>query len=152
MPTKVQKEISETNNTLATSGTIAVIEAGVDLVPTAISTTATTVADGSPISITDTVENQGPNDMTAPSIVVNYYLSKTAKITTSGKLLGQRTINASDLTAGASSTATTTFTVPTTTAAGSYYIGEIVDATNQQVEINEKNNTLAGSGTIAVTK
>ena len=54
-----QPETNKTNNTLVNSETITVNRAGVDLLPTALSTTATTIVTGTPISITDTVLNQG---------------------------------------------------------------------------------------------
>ena len=145
-------ESNKTNNTLASRGTITVLRAGVDLVPTALSTTTTSIIGGNTIAVSDTVANQGPSNMTAASIVVKYYLSKDSTITATDTLLGSRTIAAASLTAGASNSATTTFTVPSTLASGNYYLGEIVNATNTQVETNKTNNTRASSGPIAVIR
>ncbi len=150
--TNKQVESNKTNNTLASRGTITVLRAGVDLVPTALSTTTTSIIGGNTIAVSDTVANQGPSNMTAASIVVKYYLSKDSTITATDTLLGSRTIAAASLTAGASNSATTTFTVPSTLASGNYYLGEIVNATNTQVETNKTNNTRASSGPIAVIR
>ena len=80
--------------------------------------------------------------MTAPSITVKYYLSTDTTMTATDTFLGQRII--STLGAGASDSATTLFTIPLTVPIGTYYIGEMVDTANAQLETNENNNTLAG--------
>jgi RHS repeat-associated protein len=52
--------------------------------------------------------------------------------------------------AGASSAASTTITVPSTLAPGTYYIGAVADYTGVQPETNETNNALAAAATVTV--
>lgn len=139
---KVQAESNETNNALA--GATIVVTRLVDLVETSVTTTATTVARGASFTITDTETNAGTNNMTATGNAVYFYLSKDAVITAGDTLIGQRLVSGS-LAAGASSTASTVVTVPSTLAPGTYYIGAIADGTASQPETNELNNSLAGA-------
>lgn len=148
----VQIEANETNNTRASSGAVTVKRAGVDLVPTAVGTEILNVFTGAGLTIADTVQNQGPSNMTATSIVVKYYLSTDATITATDKLLGQRTIAKAAMTAGASSTASSTFTVPAATPAGNYYFGVIVDTAKAQVEMSETNNARPSDAHISIIK
>ena len=92
---------------------------------------------GKSISITSTVKNQGAAS-TGTTSYVKFYLSTDTEITPSDIYLGQRSI--SSLTAGSSSSGTSTVTIPSTTALGSYYIGAIADATGVVAESNETNN------------
>jgi hypothetical protein len=123
---------------------ITVKASGPDLVMAAVSTAATSVVAGSSFSIADTEKNGGTTGMTVSSNTVNYYLSTDATITTADTLIGSRVVSGA-LAAGASSSATTTVTVPGALVPGTYYIGVIADATNAQVETNETNNALAGA-------
>jgi subtilase family serine protease len=50
------------------------------------------------------------------------------------------------LAAGASSTGTTSLTIPTSTPSGTYYVCSIADSLNQVAELNEGNNTLCSDG------
>lgn len=140
--TSTQPETIETNNCRAAP--ITVIR-DVDLVMSAVSTTSTSVAVGGSFIINNTEKNQGTTWMSATSNVIRFYLSADATITSADKLLtGTRTVAA--LAPGASSSAATTVTVPSTIAKGTYYIGAIADATNAQPETNpagtgETNNT-----------
>jgi hypothetical protein len=116
---------------------------GVDLVPTAVSTTATIVAVGTSFTISDTVKNQGTADETATNLVAGYYLSTDATITAADTYIGQRNFIA--LAAGASNSGSATVTVPANLVPGTYYIGVLDDKTNVQPESNEANNARAGA-------
>jgi Uncharacterized conserved protein len=136
----------ETNklNNIGTSLTTISITAP-DLVATSISTTSTTYQKGSQITIQDTVKNQGK--ATAGGFYVKYYLSKDSTITTSDTYLGSRYI--SSLKAGELSTVSENFTLPSNLV-GSYYVGAIVDSSNNVSESDESNNIKIGSTTISI--
>ena len=125
----------------------------VDLVMTAVSTPGVSVAAGNSFTIDNTEKNQGTANMTVSSNTVKFYLSVDNMITSGDiPLTGTRSVPV--LAAGESSNASTMVTVPTSVAAGIYFIGAIADATNMQPESNqagnaEINNALAG-GTITV--
>ena len=143
-----QPERNKTNNTM-TAGMVTVVR-DVDLVPTSLGTTATSVTAGAELTLTDTVTNVGDSPTSAPNgIRVNYYLSRDRAIT-AATLIGGR--NISGIAAGASSTASTTVSIPATLAPGIYYLGEIVDVSNAQPENNEDNNTLMTPGTVMVVR
>ena len=139
-----QDETDETNNALAGS-TIEVIR-DIDLIMTDVSTTATTLSTGSSITISSTVKNQGTSSTTTYSYV-RVYLSTDANITTSDISMGSWIVG---LSAGDSWTEDITTTIPSSLTPGTYYIGAIADASNQESESDETNNSLAGS-TIEVT-
>jgi len=139
-------ETNETNNSLCTATPIAV---GPDLIFTAISTTATHVAQGANFNITDTVKNQG-GASTVISSLNAYHLSTD---TTYGNgddiaIVATRTVGV--LTGGSSSGATTPLTVPATTPNGTYYICAMADSTGIVAEANETNNTACTTTTITV--
>ena len=136
-----QPETDETNNWLA-GGTITVIR-DVDLVMTVVSTLATDVARGTSFIIDNTEANLGTTNMTAANNTVKFYLSTDATIdsATDIALSGSRTVLASALTAGASSNAATTVTVPVTVTPGTYYVGAVADVASVQIETDETNNT-----------
>jgi hypothetical protein len=115
---------------------------GRDLIMTNISTTATEIAAGRSFTIANTVKNQGTTSITT-SFTVRFYLSTDSSITSSDTSIGSRTV--STLNAGASSSANTSVTVPSTMVAGTYFIGAIADSANTQAESNEANNALAGN-------
>ena len=145
--TQSQVETNYANDTMATVGTVTVVR-NVDLVPTSLSTTATSVSRGGSCTVTDTVANQGASPTSASSFRVNYYLSTDTTITAADTLIGGR--NISSIAAGGSNTASTSVNVPAGLAPGVYYVGEIVDSANAQPETNKANNTAATVGTITV--
>jgi len=110
-----------------------------DLVSDSLSASATAHT-GMPIAVTDTVHNQGSAD--AAGFNVSYYLSTDASITPSDTLLGTRRVAA--LARGATSSATTNFTVPAGLS-GNYYIGTVVDPTGEVGEVSELNNSRLGN-------
>ena len=121
------------------------ISYGIDFVVTGVSAPSS-AATGTAISVPNSVKNQGTG--TSVTSYVKFYLSTDATITTSDKYLGQRSVGA--LAGGATSSATTSLTIPTTVVPGAYYVGAIADATNTNPESNEGNNTKA-SLAISVT-
>jgi subtilase family serine protease len=98
--------------------------------------------------VTDTVQNQG--DAAAVASNNRYYLSLNATYDSSdNRLTGTRSVPA--LAAGASSSGTIPVTIPTTTAAGTYYLLTCVDGGGAVAETNEINNCRASSTTVQVT-
>jgi len=116
-----------------------------DLVVSALAIPATGGANGA-VAITDTTLNQGGGPAVAS--VTTYYLSTNSTLDASDVALGSRTIP--QLAAGASSAATTTLTIPASTASGTYYVIAVADSGNANVEASETNNTKTSSTTIRV--
>jgi len=128
-------ESDETNNTLCSAGTITLPQA--DLIITAVSTTTTLVAPGQPLSVSNTVMNSG--GLAAGSFRIGFYLS----INADGSTQDVTTTNIrglSGLAAGATSSASTTVTIPANTLSGTYYICAMADSLNQVAESSETNN------------
>jgi len=73
------------------------------------------------------------------------YTLRRCDHTTTDPRVGQS--NVTSLAAGASQTFSTVVTIPTTLAAGTYFIGAIADFTNTQVELNETNNARTATNT-----
>ena len=128
-------ETNETNNT-AVSGLIRI---GPDLVESSASVSPTGGA-GLPVTVTDTVKNQGLGD--APASTTGFYLSNSVVFTTAAQLIGTRPVPA--LPAGTSNTASTTVTLPSNLAPGNYYVFASADYNNQVAETFESNNNSFG--------
>lgn len=103
---------------------------------------ATTVGYYAPISITDTVTNQGSGN--EGSFIVKYYLSTDAVVDVTDSYLGSRTIGS--LAAGASDTATSSFTQYNSV--GTYYVAGLIDVAGSAIESDISNNT---SSVVTVT-
>lgn len=125
-------ETSETNNALAR-----VIQIGGDLVVSAFTVPARGGA-GLPMVVTDTTANQGAGPV-GPT-VTKFYFSANATFEISDTLLGSRGV--ADLDAAASSSGSTTVTIPSGVTAGLYYVIARADADAAVVETQETNNTL----------
>jgi subtilisin family serine protease/subtilase family serine protease len=136
----LQVESVETNNVLA--GTAITLTGDADLVMTGVSAAVTNLPVSGSTSVSTTIANQG-NVATAVNTTVGIYISTDATITTADTLIGTTTV--ASLAAGASSTALTTVTLPSSVAAGIYYLGAIADQDNLQVESIETNNALTGA-------
>jgi hypothetical protein len=94
-----------------------------------------------------TVRNQGNGP--SGTFTNRVYLSTNSIISTGDVLV--RSISNFSLNPGAGVTWTAvSFTIPTTLAPGSYYVGVIVDATNVVPESNEGNNTRASASSIFI--
>jgi len=125
------EETSESNN-LA----LRTIQIGPDLTVTALSAPAGAAA-GQTIMVSETTKNQGSS--TAGASVTRYVLSTDTVLDTGDTPLGTRAVTS--LSAGASSTGSTAVTIPSTVAAGTWYLIAQSDSSDEVVETNEGNNT-----------
>jgi subtilase family serine protease len=107
-----------------------------DLIVSSLSVPSVAAA-GSDISVTHTLKDQG-QDPAGPT-ATRFYFSSNAVLDAADLVLGDQPMEA--LAAGASASATTSLTIPTGTAAGTWYV--IAQADGQRVwpETNENNNT-----------
>jgi subtilase family serine protease len=126
-------ETSENNNTYSRS-----IKIGSDLGIMSLSIPATAGA-GQSIVITDTTRNIGGG--LADASLTQFYLSVNTVVDTSDSLLGSRSVPA--LAAGATSTGSTTVTIPESIAGGNWYIVAKADGEDAVPETSETNNTYA---------
>ncbi len=126
-------ETSETNNL-----SYGVTKVGPDLTIASLTAVSTAVA-GTTISITDTTKNAGGS--AAPDSTTRYFLSTNITFDVADVPLGSRPV--APLAAGASNMATASGVIPSTTAAGSYYIIAVSDADGVVTESSETNNTRA---------
>ncbi|HUE86487.1 MAG TPA: CARDB domain-containing protein [Vicinamibacterales bacterium] len=139
------EEAVETNNTAAR-----ILRIGSDLAVSSFTAPSGGGA-GSVISVTDTTTNQGAG--AAAATVTRFYLSANTVVDASDTPLGARAVPA--LAAGASSTATTSLTIPASTPTAAYYLLALADGDNSVVETNEYNNmafrSFAVGGDLRVT-
>ncbi len=127
---EVVAEIQEFNNVYYVS-----LQIGPDLTVTAMSAPASAGA-GSVITVNDTTRNQGGG--TAGASTTRFYLSTNTLVDASDVVLGARSVPA--LGPGATSSASTSVTIPAGTANGAYYLLAAADADNVVVETLEFNN------------
>jgi hypothetical protein len=116
---------------------------GPDLVVSAFSA-PTSGGAGTIITVTDTAKNQGGSG--AGASTTKFYLSTNTSFGTGDVLLGSRAAPA--LAAGASHAASTSLTIPTGTARGSYFLLAVSDATQVVTEAKEGNNVKSRALTI----
>jgi subtilase family serine protease len=140
-------ETNESNNTLCSSTRVTVPRP--DLVMTALSKAATSVAAGGSFVVSNTVKNQGGS--TAGAFEIGFVLSVNNVIGDGDDIAMTPQRSIASLGVGASSAGTTTVTVPGGTAPGVYYIGAIADVNGTVTESREGNNTRVTLGTITVT-
>ncbi|HEY3120680.1 MAG TPA: CARDB domain-containing protein, partial [Vicinamibacteria bacterium] len=126
-------ETSESNN-VAT----AAFQLGPDLVVSPLTAPPSSGA-GAAIVVNDTTVNQGAGP--AAASVTRFYLSANAVLDFSDTLLGSRAVSA--LAAAASSSGSTTVTIPAGTAPGQYYVIAQADGQDSIAEVQEGNNTAA---------
>jgi subtilase family serine protease len=126
-------ETDDTNNTRATAITI-----GPDLVVTAVTAPTRAVA-GQVIALSSTVRNAGTALLPAQTSTLAYYLSADIVLDGGDVLLGTRLVPG--LGAGATSTGTTSVTIPAGTSTGTYFVIARADDANAVGEANETNNT-----------
>jgi len=119
-----------------------------DLTVTALSSGTKSVKRGGSLKLSSTVKNQGT--LASSSFVVQFAISTNSTIGDGDDILltPQRTV--SSLRVGQSSTASTTVTVPTSTPAGTYFVGALADFTKLISESREDNNTAVTAATITV--
>jgi subtilase family serine protease len=138
-------EMDESNN-IAVSAAMPITLYRPDLTPIAVTMPAGG-ATGRPLAITSSVRNLGP--ASAGPSTVRFYLSSDALLDAGDVLLGARAIGG--LGAGATSTAVTSVVIPAGTTPGSYRIIAVVDALEQQTELDETNNTLVSETSVTIT-
>ena len=92
---------------------------------------------GLPMALSSTTTNRGPGNAVASS--TRFYLSSDAVPDTTDRVLG--TLAVPTLSAGASFSASSTFTVPADTPAGLYYLFATADADGAVNETSELNNS-----------
>jgi len=114
---------------------------GTDLVVPSLTTTATTLIEGDTFTADYSVTNQGT--AASASTTVHYFLSTDATITPTDIYLGSLSYIPS-LAGGETTVGSQTLTMPSGPAAGTYYIGAIVDYYDYVVESDETNNALVG--------
>jgi uncharacterized repeat protein (TIGR01451 family) len=142
---KVVPEADETNNCLASTGTVQVTRP--DLVEASVGNPPAISGPGKTISVTDTAKNQGL--VGAAASRVRYYLSVDQTKSTGDRLLtGARLVP--PLGAGATSTGSTTVTIPAITPLGTYYLLACADDTKVVVETDEANNCSASPSPITL--
>lgn len=139
-------ETNENNNTLCSS--IQVTVPPPDLIISAISTSATTVAKGANFSLSNTVKNQG--GASAGSFVVAFHLSTNTTYGDGDDVPITQTRSVASLGIGKTNPASTTLTVPLTTPSGLYYVCALSDSTDTVVEGDETNNSSCTTSTITV--
>lgn len=124
------------------SGTVTIVSDDVapDFVVTAL-TAPQTAAAGATISVTDTTRNQGTG-ASAPSVTA-FYLSADFSLSASDPQVGSRAVPS--LAIGASHTATSSVTLPSPLAAGTYRLIAKADGPGAHTETNEYNNLRTAS-------
>src|SRR5262249_9542873 len=128
-------ETDETNNCRASATTVEVTRP--DLVETSVSDPPATAVRGSAFIVTDSVQNQGR--VASKASRSRYYLSADQRKAAGDTLLGgSRLVPA--LGAGATSTQSVSVTIPTSIAAGAYYVIACADDGHGIVELDESNN------------
>ncbi|MCA8980016.1 MAG: hypothetical protein H6831_16720 [Planctomycetes bacterium] len=132
-------ELDEDNNARAASGQVEVYvppPPAPDLSVTTLAVDLTTVVAGGDLSIDDVVRNGG--ELASGSTRVAFYLSTDEEIDATDTLLGVRTV--AGLAVEAESSGSTTVSLPTSLAAGTYWLGAIVDDLDTVSESDEENN------------
>jgi len=138
-------EMDESNN-VTVSAAMPITLYRPDLTPIAVTMPAGGAA-GRPLAITSSVRNLGP--ASAGPSTVRFYLSSDALLDAGDVLLGARAIGG--MGAGATSTAVTSVVIPAGTTPGSYRIIAVVDALEQQTELDETNNMLVSETSVTIT-
>ena len=138
-------ETNETNN--GKSYAITVTSSSPDLVVSDLTGPASAIADQT-VSVNDTTRNNGSG--TAGASTTRYYWSVNNVYDSGDVLLGSRSIPS--LGAGATSAGSTSVTIPSGAASGTYYIIARADADGIVTETNETNNTASISIIISDTR
>ena len=134
--------VADANSTVATKDlSIAIaVQNRPDLVVTTVSG-PTSGTRGRKVTVNATAKNQG--QASAAASTMSFYLSSDATITTGDRKLSD--VSVTSLAVGASKAVSSYVTLPTSLAAGTYYIGAIADRTGVVVESSESNNWKAGN-------
>jgi len=138
-PDNAVAETSHANNALA--GNTVAVSYSVDLAMTAVAGPATG-ATGQNATFSGSVRNTGL--AASPSgVVVGFYLSSDANVTSADSLIGTATLPS--IAAGATLPVSMTAALRTGLTAGTYTVGAIVDHGRLLPESNESNNAAAGN-------
>lgn len=119
-----------------------------DLNITNVSPDSGTVNAGAMLSVTDIVKNQGY--IPTGAFKIGFHLSANAIYGDSDDLVIATIRSVGSLPSGASSTGTTSLTIPSTTPAGSFYVCAAADSGQSVTETNEANNTRCSATTVTV--
>lgn len=130
-------EETETNNATTAVQAISVQVTGAELTVSALSAPASAKT-GETISVANTLATTAGS---SPSSYMEFYLSTDSAITAADRYLAGRTVAA--LTAGGSSSATSSVKIPADILPGTYYLGALADPYNAVREANETDNTRA---------
>jgi hypothetical protein len=140
-----EAETDETNNCLASAGTIDVRAA--DLVITSLTNPPLSSAPGGSFSITDTIRNQGNANATLS--LTRYYLSLDNRRSAGDRvLLGGRSISL--LAPGVASNGTALVSIPPSVPSGVYFLLACADDVNTVLESSEGNNCRPSTGLMKV--
>jgi subtilase family serine protease len=143
--TSVNVESSETNNCTAAAGSVSI--RAPDLVATSVTNPPANARIGGTFSVTDHTQNRGNAASTAST--TRYYLSVDRLKGTGDRLLtGGRSVPM--LAPNAVSTGSASVTIPSTTAAGTYFLMACADDTRTSIESSETNNCVASAAAVAV--
>jgi hypothetical protein len=144
---KAVTESDESDNCLASAGTVVV--GTPDLVVSAVSTTATSVAPGGRFVIAHSALNQG--NATAAGSRTRFYLSTdTARGGADVLLVGTGSVTT--LLAGASGGGSVTVAVPAATALNDYHLVACADDLSAVTEADETNNCRAATAVVRVAR
>jgi subtilisin family serine protease/uncharacterized membrane protein len=129
-------ETSETNNTYSRT-----IKIGPDLTVSTLTASASTVAAGAVVTVTDKITNEGGGG--SGTSVTRFYLSVNATFDASDTPFTTAGRSVPALGPGGFSTGPTALTISTGTTPGRYYILAKADGDNGMAETSETNNVLA---------
>ena len=110
----------------------------------------TSIVTTEPVTVSFATANTGAGDAIGPAFIDRVYLSTDATLDASDTLLGTVSRSGDTLAAGASLPGSVNFTLPGSTASGTYSILVAVDATAARFESNDADN-VAVAGTVSVT-
>jgi Leucine-rich repeat (LRR) protein len=127
----------------AVASTNVTVKDTADLVVTGITTPTGSVNRGASFSVTVSTKNGGSRASSIATTTGLYLTTSATSVGTGNTRIGSASVSGT-LGAGSTSTATVTVTVPSTLAAGTYYIGGIADYAGKLSEGNESNNSLVG--------
>jgi hypothetical protein len=138
-------EGDEGNNCMASDTAVSVQVP--DLVATAVSDPPGAASPGARFEVSDSVQNQGPAPAKASR--VRYFLSRTGTLGSADLMLGG-TRPVAALAPGAVSAGTASVTVPSSTAAGTYYLLACADGMGTVSELAEGNNCRRSGARVAI--
>ena len=118
-----------------------------DLIMTSVAPNAATVNAGAALSVTNTVTNQGAS---SGVFRIAYHLSVNTIYGDADDVVIPTIRVVTSLGAGASNTATTGLSIPSTAPGGTYFLCAVADSVNQVAESKESNNMLCSPSTVTV--